>query len=115
MLLPESMEFEDITPITQLDTPECGIRKRTHLDFHEISHVLQKINILSSGIYDRITGLHRLTETTSADIDYSDRNVYRLFRNLDTCGIPHFSTDLCKKILRTLVDNHRFNERKAYP
>lgn len=111
MLLPESMEFEDITPITQLDTPECGIRKRTHLDFHEISHVLQKINILSSSIYDRITELHRLTETTSADIDYSDRNVYRLFRNLDTCGIPHFSTDLCKKILRTLVDNHRFNER----
>ena len=111
MLLPESMEFEDITPITQLDTPECGIRKRTHLGFHEISHVLQKINILSSGIYDRITELHRLTETTSADIDCSDRNVYRLFRNLDTCGIPHFSTDLCKKILRTLVDNHRFSER----
>ena len=111
MLLPEGMEFEDITPITQLDTPECGIHKRTHLDFYEISHVLQKTNILSSDIYDRISQLHRITGTKPEDIDFSDPNIYQLFYHMNTCGIPYFSTDLCQKILRSLVDNHRFNER----
>ena len=111
MLLPEGMEFEDITPITHLDTPECSIYKRTHLDFHEISHVLQKTYILSCDVYDRIAELHRITKTKPEDINFSDPNIYQLFYNRNTCGIPHFSTDLCKKILCTLVDNHCFNIR----
>jgi DNA polymerase-3 subunit alpha (Gram-positive type) len=103
LLLPEGMAFEDITPITHLDSPECGIHRRSHLNGYDIDHVLQRINLLGYSIYDRITELHCITGTNPEDIDYSDPNIYKLFENLDVCGIPNFSTDSCKQIMRSVV------------
>lgn len=103
LLLPESMEFEDITPVTHLDSPECGIYRRSHLNGYDIDHVLQRINLLGYSIYDRIAELHRLTGTNPEDIDYSNPNIYKLFQDLNTCGIPNFSTDSCKQIMRSVV------------
>lgn len=103
LLLPEGMEFEDITPTTQLDPPEGSIHQRSHLNGYDIDHVLQRINLLGCFIYDRIVELHHLTGTNPEDIDYSDPNIYKLFENLDTCGIPNFSTDSCNQIMRSVV------------
>ena len=103
LLLPEGMEFEDITPITHLDPPECGIHKRSHLNGYDIDHVLQRINLLGYSIYDRIRELHLLTDTSPEDVDFSDPNIYKLFQCLNTCGIPNFSTESCKAIIRGVV------------
>ena len=100
MLLPESMKFEDVTPITELTPPVCGVRKQTALPGYELTPALLRVILLPYDDYDRIRWLHRLTGTKPEDIDYSDPNIYKLFQNLDTCGIPDFSTDCSKEILQ---------------
>ena len=102
LLLPEGMKFEDVTPLTMLDPPVYGVRKQTVLPGYELSSVLQKVLILPLGIYDCISELHRLTNTKPEDVRYNDPNVYRLFRELDTLGIPEFSSGAGKEILGRL-------------
>ena len=104
MLLPEGMKFEDITPIKELTPPVCGVRKQTDLPGYELTPALLRVILLPHNDYDRIHWLHRLTGTKPEDIDYSDPNIYKLFQNLDTCGIPGFSTDHSNEILRKLKD-----------
>ncbi len=104
MLLPEGMKFEDVTPITELTPPVCGVRKQTALPGYELTPTLLRVILLPHNDYDRIRWLHRLTGTKPEDIDYSDPNIYKLFQNLDTCGIPGFSTDRSKEILQKLKD-----------
>lgn len=100
MLLPEGMKFEDVTPITELASPVCGVRKQTVLPGYELTPALLRVILLPHDDYDRIRWLHRLTGTMPEDIDYSDPNIYKLFQNLNTCGIPGFSTDRSKEILQ---------------
>lgn len=104
MLLPEGMEFEDVTPIKELTAPVCGVRKQTVLPGYELTPALLRVILLPHDDYDRIRWLHRLTGTKPEDIDYSDPNIYKLFQNLDTCGISGFSTDRSKEILQQLKD-----------
>lgn len=106
MLLPEGMKFEDVTPITELDSPVYGVRKQTVLPGYELKSVLQKVLILPLNIYDCISELHHLTNTKPMDIRYNDPNVYRLFRELDTLGIPEFSSGVGKEILGRLGEVH---------
>lgn len=104
MLLPEGMEFEDVTPIKELTSPVCGVRKQTVLPGYELTPALLRVILLPHDDYDRIRWLHRLTGTKPEDVDYSDSNIYKLFQNLDTCGISSFSTDRSKEILQQLKD-----------
>ena len=104
MLLPDGMKFEDVTPITELTPSVCGIHKRTVLPGYDLVPALLRVILLPHRNYDAISQLHRLTGTTPEDIDYSDPNIYKLFQNLDTCGIPGFSTDCSKEILQTRKD-----------
>ena len=100
MLLPEGMKFEDVTPITNLTPPVCGVRKQTALPGYELTPTLLRVILLPHNDYDRIRWLHRITGIKSEDIDYRDPHIYKLFQNLDTCGISGFSTDHSKKILQ---------------
>jgi len=104
MLLPEGMKFEDVTPVAQLKSPVCGVRKQTVLPGYELTPKMLRVILLPYDDYDRIRRLHRLTGTKPEDIDYSDPNIYQLFQNLDTCGIPGFSTDRSKEILQHCKD-----------
>lgn len=104
MLLPEGMKFEDVTPITVLDPPVYGVRKQTVLPGYELKHVLQKVLLLPLDTYDYLSELHHLTNTKPEDIRYNDPNVYRLFRKLDTLGIPEFSSGVGKEILGRLEE-----------
>lgn len=104
MLLPEEMQFEDVTPVTELNTPVCGVNKQTVLPGYELTPKLLRMILLPHNDSDRIHQLHRLTKTTPEDIDYSDPNIYKLFQNLDTCGIPGFSSDRSKDILQNCKD-----------
>ena len=104
MLLPEGMQFEDVTPIQELTPSLCGVHKQTVLPGYELTTALLRVILLPHDDYEKIRWLHRLTGTKPEDIDYSDPNIYKLFLNLDTCGIPGFSTDRSKEILRHLKD-----------
>lgn len=104
MLLPEGMNFEDVTPTTELTPPVCGVRKQTVLPGYQLTPALLRLILLPYDNYDRIRWLHRITKTKPEDIDYSDPRIYKLFQNLDTCGIPCFSTDHSKEILQRLKD-----------
>ena len=104
MLLPDGMHFEDVTPITELTPSVCGVHKRTVLPGYDLVPALLRVILLPHRNYDAIRQLHRLTGTKPEDIDYSDPNVYQLFQDLDTCGIPGFSTDCSKEILHTRKD-----------
>ena len=99
MLLPEGVEFAGVTP---MPTPVCGVRTKTLLPGHQLTHALFRLILLPCEDYDRIRLLHRLTGARPEDIDYSDPNIYTLFLRLDTCGIPGFSSDRSKEILQQL-------------
>ena len=104
MLLPEGMEFEDVTPLTMLDPPVYGVRKQTVLPGYELGHVLQKVLLLPLDPYDCTSELHRLTNTKPEDVRYNDRNVYQLFLKQETCGILDFSSGVGKEILGRLEE-----------
>ena len=104
MLLPEGMKFEDVTPTAELESPLCGVRKQTVLPGYELTPALLRVILLPHDDHDRIQLLHRITKTTPEDIDYSDPSLYKLFQNLDTWGIPGFSTNRSKAILLRLED-----------
>ena len=104
MLLPEGMKFEDVTPTAELESPLCGVRKQTILPGYELTPALLRVILLPHDDHDRIQLLHRITKTTPEDIDYSDPSLYKLFQNLDTWGIPGFSTNRNKEILQQLED-----------
>jgi DNA polymerase-3 subunit alpha (Gram-positive type) len=102
MLLPEGLEFENVTPITELDPPVYGVRKQTVLPGYELKSVLQKVLLLPLDTFDYISELHHLTNTKPEDIRYNDPDVYQLFLNRETCGIPEFSSGVGKEILGRL-------------
>ena len=104
LLLQEGMKFEDVTPIIDMQSPVCGVRKQTVLPGYELTPAFLRVILLPHDDYDRIRWLHRLTKTKPENIDYSDPSIYKLFQNLDTCGIPCFSTDRSKEILQQLKD-----------
>ena len=99
VILPEGMEWEDITPIRTMDKPVCGIDKVTHMDYYLIDYVLPKINILSYGVLDRLNRLFDITGTKPENVDYNDPAIYDLFFHLDTCGIPEYSSEFCKDVM----------------
>lgn len=109
MLLPEGMEFENVTPITELDPPVYGVRKQTVLPGYELKSVLQKVLLLPLDTFDYISELHHLTNTKPEDIRYNDPDVCQLFLNRETCGIPEFSSGAGKEILGRL-DEVRFSD-----
>lgn len=109
MLLPEGMKFEDVTPITALEPPVYGVRKQTVLPGYELQSVLQKVLLLPLDTYDCVSQLHHLTNTKPGDIGCNDPNVCRLFQELDTLGIPEFSSGAGKEILGRL-DEVRFSD-----
>lgn len=102
MLLPEGMKFEDVTPVTVLDPPLYGVRRRTVLPGYELKSVLQKVLLLPLDTFNYVSELHHLTYTKPEDICYNDPKVCRLFRELDTVGIPEFSFGVGKEILGRL-------------
>jgi DNA polymerase-3 subunit alpha (Gram-positive type) len=109
MLLPEGMDFEDVTPVTMLDPPVYGVRKQTVLPGYELRRVLQKVLLLPLDTYGCISEMHHLTNTRAEDICYNDPNVYRLFKKLDILGIPEFSSGVGKEILGRL-ENVQFSD-----
>ena len=104
MLLPEELEFEDVTPVTALDPPVYGVKKQTVLPGYKLRHVLQKVLLLPLDTYDYISELHHLTNTKPENVSYNDPDVYQLFLKQETCGIPEFSSRVCKEILGRLEE-----------
>ncbi|MBR2889656.1 MAG: PHP domain-containing protein [Oscillospiraceae bacterium] len=102
VLLPEGMEFEDVTPIRKLDKPMYGIDQATHMDYHSIKDALPKISLLGHSDYMRLSVLFRLTGVKPEDIDYSDPEVYRLFLEGNSSVPPGFINDEMKKRLEQI-------------
>lgn len=100
ILLPEGMEWEDVTPLRPNDDEICKFT--THFEHYCLEEYLPKLNILSVNYYDRLQALFALTGTTPEDVDYQDPKVYDLFINSDTCGVPEFSS----KFTQDLLDGH---------
>lgn len=102
MVLPEGMEWEDITPLRDVPNADGGISKATHMDYVALYDVLPKIDILHHRAYDQLQKLFAITGTKPEEIDYQDPAVYKLFEQQDTCGIPEFSTSFTKGVLKRL-------------
>ena len=102
VLLPEGMDFEDVTPLRKLEEPMYGIDHVTHMDYYSIEHVLPKFNILSHSSYDHLTALFALTGVKPENIDYSDQAVHRLFLNGDTDDLPEFANQFTKELVQRL-------------
>ena len=104
VLLPEGMEWEDITPTRSVENAVSGLDKATHIDYYAVDHALPKLDVLSYGVLDRVQKLFAVTGTKPEDIDYHDPKVFALFESLDTCGIPEFSSDFTKGLLSRVGD-----------
>ena len=99
VLLPQGMQWEDVTPLRTLDTPVCGIDKATHMDYYHVEYALPKINICPYSVLDRLQKLFAVTGAKPEDVDYSDPAIYDLFFHLDTCGIPEYASPFCKDLM----------------
>lgn len=103
MLLPEGMEWEDVTPVRPDNNEFCEIA--THLEYHELEGLIPKLDILSFSPYTHIQELFASTGTNPSDIDYQDPKVYELFKNADTYGVPEFSDKFTQGLLKILHTN----------
>ena len=92
VLLPEGIQWEDVTPVKQLRRKDlCSIDKVTHMEYHAMEPMLRKLDLLGYGLLDRLQKLFAVTGTKPEQVDYQDPAVYELFRRADTCGVPEFS------------------------
>lgn len=102
VLLPDGMEFEDITPVRKLEEPLYGSDQATHMDYHTISDILPKISLLENSDYMNLGALFRMTGVKPEDIDYSDPEVYRLFLEGNSSVLPGFFNNDMKKLLEQI-------------
>lgn len=109
MLLPENMQWEEITPLRTLNPAgPGGICHATHLSHLQLYDIIPKLDVLPLPLLDRLQALFAATGVKPEDVDYQDPQVYALCRDLDTNGIPEFHTDFVKRILPK-VDNMCFS------
>lgn len=103
VLLPEGMEFEDITPIRKLNEPIHSMDQVTHMNFYDISAVIPKIDVISHEDYSRLTALFIATNTTPEDINYNDPKIYSMLCQSDTAGLVDFSSPLAKSLVGRIL------------
>ena len=100
LLLPEGMEWEDVTPVRSVDGDGCKFA--THFEYYYIAGTIPKVGILSSGYYGRLQKMLALTGTALEDIDYHDPKVYAMFQDSDIGGIPEFDGKYTQRLLGKL-------------
>ncbi len=100
VLLPEGMEWEDVTPLRRQVPPVDGIGQTTHMNFSSIFERLPKLNIITNDALSRLERLMRDTGVKPEDIQ------------METCiahagnteKIPEFDTEFYNKLLRQVGD-----------
>ena len=97
MLLPEGVEWEDITPLHPIDDETCPVA--THMAGYYIHPSILKLDVLAVEHYEQLQELCAVTGVDLEQIDYQDPAVYALFQKADTCGIPEFSGRFAKSLL----------------
>lgn len=100
LLLPEGMEWEDVTPMRSVGGDGCEFV--TQLEYYHIAEAIPKVGILSSDYYGRLQKMLALTGAALEDIDYNDPKVYALFQDSDTGGIPEFDGKYTQRLLGKL-------------
>lgn len=102
VFLPGGMQWEGVTPLRDAKLPKGGIDKVTHMEYRSLK--LPKLDVLHNDRCRMLGDLISLTGVKPEEIDYSDPEVYRLFKNLDVCDIPEFHSEIAKKLLSCLND-----------
>lgn len=100
LLLPEGMEWEDVTPVRSVDGDGCKFA--THLEYYHIAEAIPKVGILSSDYYGRLQKMLALTGAALEDVDYHDPKVYAMIQDSDTGGIPEFDGKYTQSLLGKL-------------
>ena len=109
VLLPEGMQWEDITPLREVQRPKGGIDKATHMEYFGICYYhspkqLPSLDVLHNDKFDMLRDLFAETGVNPEEINYNDPKVYQLFKDNDADEIPEFNTSVAKEILRHLDD-----------
>jgi DNA polymerase-3 subunit alpha (Gram-positive type) len=103
--LPEGIQWEDITPLRDA-APKGGIDKVTHMEYFGLSFAfsanIPKLDVLHNDKYRMLADMFSLTGIKPDEIDYNDPEVYRLFKNLDVCGVPEFNSGIAQRVLSCL-------------
>ena len=100
VLLPEGMEWEDVTPVRPNDDEICEVV--THMEYYSLEGLLPKIDLLSFSNYARLQDLFEVTGAKPSDVDYHDPKILDLFRNVSTGGVPGFSDKFTQNLLGKL-------------
>ena len=100
ILLPEGMEWEDVTPVRPHDDEVCEVV--THMEYYSLEGLLPKIDLLSFSNYASLQELFEVTGAKPSDIDYHDPKVLDLFQNVSTGGVPGFSDKFTQNLLGKL-------------
>ena len=88
MIVPDGYEIEDITPVHRLEQDPETVT--TLLHYHEIDHLLLKIDVLPYDVLAQYARLEELTGVKIADVPLDDPAVLALFREGETDGLPEF-------------------------
>lgn len=94
MIVPNSMTFEDFTPINGQTI------SFTHFDFKDLHDTIFKINILRAPVLSFLDALQKATGVSLEKIDINSPEVLELFKTADTLGLPEFDREFTKNLLR---------------
>lgn len=102
ILKPTGLDWDDFTPVYNLEPPIRGIDKAIHMDYNDIDSILSEIHVFSYPVYDNLKKLFDITGISIEDIDYYDRDVYQIFNDADTVGVHELSGAFYRDILKRL-------------
>ena len=89
---PQGIEFEDLTPLRQIDS-HTSIKRATHLNFHDILDNVLKQYVIPFTPLDIVNDLEKTTGKCESDIDFSDSKIYELLVSGNTQGFPLFENE----------------------
>lgn len=99
LILPEGMEFEDFTPLRDIET-DSPISQATHFDFYTLRDTVVKIDVLGHIVPDMLKLLEKYTGRSLSEVPWNDKKIYSLFEKADVLGIPEFDSDFMRNMLR---------------
>ncbi|TNJ65960.1 PHP domain-containing protein [Paenibacillus hemerocallicola] len=113
IILPDGVDMEEVTPVQYTEQRGSMSWLQTHFDYHDIDHIVFKLDILQHEGPSRMRLLRDLTGVGPAAVPLNDPKVLQLFRStaplglnkeqirtsVATCGIPEMGTPFVRSML----------------
>ncbi len=100
IIIPKEKEIVDFTPVAYPNDIKKYNWKSTHFDYHELTHSLMKVDVLSSPIPTILAKLEKITHRKTERIRWDDPWTFELINRRTTEAFLEFDKSLTKNLLK---------------